>query len=127
MLCGTDVTKGLEEKVGWISTTFRADPPPHPNLPACPLSLRPQPRTVAAPDGLSDNKSPRRLDAVQQHSHVLLIDYRHSIMMHRVTSVSLLLAVGGGSLFTTPCHWNPSLVLQPPGSSSAHSGPNSDD
>lgn len=75
----------------------------------------------------ASNKSPGRLDALQQHRHALLIDYRRSNMMHRVTSVSLLLAVRGGSLFSTPCHRNPSLVLQPPRSSSAHSVPNSED
>lgn len=128
MLRGPDVTKGLEEKVGWISTTFQPDPPPHPNLSGCPFSLRPlSPARWPLQTG-SSNKSPGRLDAVQQHRHVLLTDYRRSNMMHRVTSVSLLLAGGGGnSLFSTPCHWSPSLVLQPPCSSSAHSVPNSED
>lgn len=110
MLRGTDVTKGLEEKVGWISTTFRPDPPPHPNLSGCPLSVRPlSPARWSLRTG-SSNKSPGRLDAVQQHGHVLLIDYRHWSMMHRVTFVSLLLA-GGGALFsahhaTGILHWS---------------------
>lgn len=102
MLRGTDVTKGLEEKVGWISTTFRPDPPPHPNLSGCPFSARPlSPARWPLRTG-SNNKSPGRLDAVQQHRHVLLIDYRHSNMMHRVTSVSLLLVGGLSFQHTMP-------------------------
>lgn len=96
MLRGADVTKGLEEKVGWISTTFQPDPPPHPNLSGRPFSLRPLSPARWPPQTGSSNKSPGRLDAVQQHRHVLLIDHRRSNMMHRVTSVSLLLAGGGG-------------------------------
>lgn len=113
MLRGTDVTKGFEEKVGWISATFQPDAPVHPKLPACPFSLRPlSPARWPLPTG-SGNKSPGRLVAGRQHRHPLATDYRHSNMMRRVTSASLLLAAGG-ALFSTPCPWNPSPVLQPP-------------
>ncbi|TNM87081.1 hypothetical protein fugu_007311 [Takifugu bimaculatus] len=37
----------------------------------------------------SSNKSPSRLDAAQRHTHLLLIDYRHSNMMHRLTASAL--------------------------------------
>lgn len=98
-------SKGIEEKLpGFLKPN---NPINHlirtPSMVRVRLSvqLHPRPRTVAASDGLSaikvDLLQPgKAIGSAAAQSYRFLIDYRHSNMMPRVTSVSLCLL---GSLF----------------------------
>lgn len=102
-------------KVGWISESKQPDQAPHPNpfngpgaivrsvAPSAPHGGRFRRASGIKGDSLQPGEA---IGNAAAQSCIFLIDYRHSNMMHSVTSVSLSLSLvlAGVSCFTTPCH-----------------------
>lgn len=111
-------------KVGWISESKQPDQAPHPNpfngpgaivrsvAPSAPHGGRFRRASGIKGDSLQPGEA---IGNAAAQSCIFLIDYRHSNMMHSVTSVSLCLSLScacWGLLFhhTMP----PKEALQPP-------------